>query len=164
MTIDPETYKIAMRQWAAGVTVVTTTTPDGKFHGVTASSFTSVSLDPVLVLICLGKEKYTHHLISESGKFVVNVLHTGQIEWGKRFAGMYPEIEDRFYDIEAQTAMTGAPILPGVLAWLDCTIHTMHDAGDHTIFIGAVVAADGPGGGDPLLYFQRQWGTFDARD
>lgn len=157
--MDDQTFKEALRQWVAGVTIVTTRSGDS-IHGMTASSFTSVSIQPHLILVALGSHLHAHRLIEESGVFAANILHTGQREWAERFAGMRPEITDRFADIDHTTATTGAPILPGVLAWVDCTVEHAYPAGDHTIFIGRVVAAAGPGGRDALLYHNRTWGHF----
>jgi len=162
MAIDPQTFKQALAQWASGVTVVTTRLPDGTLKGMTASSFSSVSLEPPLVLTCVAKKLYTHQALEESGVFAVNVLGTEHLEWGKLFAGIYPDVEDRFADIAYTTAETGSPILPGVLGWVDCKLHRLHDAGDHSIFVGEVVAGAGASAGQPLMYFNRQWGHFAA--
>lgn len=159
--MDDSKFKEALRQWVAGVTVVTTLKDDVRY-GMTASSFTSVSVNPHLILIAVDHKTYTYHLIKESGFFAANILNTAQVDWAKRFAGMYPEIEDRFFDIETTTASTGAPILPNILAWVDCQVYGAHEAGDHTIFVGQVLDAKGEGGADPLLYFNRSWGHFSA--
>jgi flavin reductase (DIM6/NTAB) family NADH-FMN oxidoreductase RutF len=89
----------------------------------------------------------------------VNVLTTAQQEWGMRFAGRVPELEDRFAGIDTSVAETGAPLLPDVLAWLDCRVSAAHDGGDHTIFVGDVLAARAADGGEPVLYYNRQWRT-----
>ncbi|MEQ8674322.1 MAG: flavin reductase family protein [Aggregatilineales bacterium] len=159
--MDDNTFKEALRQWVAGVTIVTTRVGD-QIQGMTASSFTSVSINPHLILIAVDDKTRSQPLISESGIFAANILHTGQIEWAKRFAGMYPEITDRFFDIDYTTATTGAPILPGVIGWVDCKVYGEHKAGDHTIFVGEVIDAQGSGGEPPLLYYSRQWGHFSA--
>jgi flavin reductase (DIM6/NTAB) family NADH-FMN oxidoreductase RutF len=117
---------------------------------------TSLSLEPPQILICVARKLYTHAAILESGVFVVNILNVEQVEWGMRFAGMIPENGDRFEDIDFDTATTGCAILPGVLGWLDCTVRQAYDGGDHTIFVGEVVAA-GFENGPPLLYFNRHW-------
>lgn len=161
--MDDQTFKEALRQWVAGVTIVTTEA-DGMKHGMTASSFTSISLNPHLILVSLGQHIFTHSLIQKSGFFAANILHTSQLDWAKRFAGMHPEIEDRFFDIDHTTAQTGAPILPGVIAWVDCEVEHAYPAGDHTLFVGRVLAAAGPGGHDPLLYYSRTWGHFAPLD
>jgi len=159
MPIDADTYKNVMSQFASGVTIVTVQ-HEGQQHGLTASSFTSLSLDPPLVLICVGKGLYSHQLIEQSQAFAVNILGTEQQEWGMRFAN--PRVEDRYAGIDWTTAQTGSPILPGCLAWVDCKLHQVHDGGDHTIFIGEVVAGSAPPAGEangsaPLLYYNRAW-------
>jgi len=160
MTVTIPEFKQAMAQWASGVTVVTTCAENGALKGMTASSFTSLSIDPLLILICVAKKLYSHQVLLQNQIFAVNILSEHQKYWGELFAGMHPEIEDRFSVTGYKTAITGSPILPDVLAWLDCRLYQTHDAGDHTIFIGEVVAAQGNGGALPLTYFNRQWGTF----
>ncbi|MEX1020142.1 MAG: flavin reductase family protein [Litorilinea sp.] len=158
--IDNENFKNAMAQWASGVTVVTCH-HEGKSIGITASSFSSVSLEPPRILVCVAKHLYTHGIIEDSGIFAVNILGTDHLEWGMRFAGMFPEIEDRFAGIDTFTAATGCPVLPDVLSWLDCRVAHAYDGGDHTIFVGDVVAAGAATGGEPILYFNRTWRRLD---
>ena len=158
--VDPQTYKDALSQWSSGVAVVTTV-HEGTPGGLTASSFTSVSLDPPLVLVCVAKDLFAHQLLEGSGVYAVNILSSEQVEWGKLFAGMYPEVEDRFAEIDYETAVTGSPILPGVRSWIDCRVRQAHDGGDHTIFVGNVVAGGtAEDTGAPLGYANRQWGRF----
>ncbi len=156
MTIQPDTFKAALSRLASGVTVVTTQCGD-ELHGMTASSFNSVSLDPPLVLICVAQHLRSYELIKESGIFAVSVLRAEQAEWGKRFAGMIPGIEDRFDGIDYSTAQTGCPILPNVLSWVDCELYSSHNAGDHTIFVGKVLAGGANEIGEPVLYYHREW-------
>lgn len=161
--VDDKRFKNTLARWASGVTVVTTYYDNAR-QGITVSSFSSVSLEPPLILICIGKQLYTHEAIITSGAFAVNILKAGQVALGKRFAGMFPDLEDRFEGLVCETATTGAPILPGVSAWLDCRMRYAYDGGDHTIFVGEVMAT---GVGDevqPLLYYNRQWGTFSPDD
>lgn len=162
MSVTENNFKEAMSRWASGVTVVTSVL-DGKWKGTTASSFTSVSAEPPLVLICLAKKIYTREVLSQSGVFAVNILSDEQLEIGKLFAGMYPEIEDRFAGKECFTAETGSPIIPGVLAWVDCEIVSTYEEGDHTIFVGKVLKCDVQDA-SPLLYHHRQWGEFTKKD
>lgn len=156
MPFDPSEFKRAMSQFASGVTVVTTR--HGKTPiGVTASSFTSLSLEPPLVLVSLNKKLFTHNVIAESGVFAVNVLSAQQLEIGMRFAGLRPEITDRFAGLTTQTAVTGCPLLPDSLAWVDCTVWAMYDGGDHTIFVGEVQDLSVSDLDMPLLYHNRLW-------
>ena len=156
MVIDSQSFRAALAQWASGVTVVTTY-QDEQNIGITASSFCSLSLDPPRILICVAKRLYTHKVIEETGVFAVNILSAAQEELGMRFAGKVPEGEDRFDGIEITRAVTGSPLLPDVLGWLDCRLSDAFDGGDHTIFVGDVMAADAVEEGDPILYYNRQW-------
>lgn len=160
MSVEANKFKQAMSRWASGVTVITTLDPDGKPKGMTASSFTSVSLDPPLVLVCVSDHLYTHRSLLHTGHFAVNILGQSQVEWGKLFAGLLPDIVDRFSHTGYTTSATGSPILPDVAGWLDCRIVQQVAAGDHTIFIGEVVNAGISGEDAPLLYAQRAWGRF----
>ncbi len=135
-----------------------TTRFDEHLIGVTASSFSSLSLDPPLVLVCFAKKMFTHRAIREYGAFAVNLLGAHQLEWGKLFAGMKPEVQDRFAGIDVLSAATGCPLLPDVLAWLDCRVWQVYDGGDHSIFVGEVMAASTSAApAMPLLYHNRQW-------
>lgn len=161
MSIDVQSFKNAMAHWTSGVTVVTTCA-EGDPIGMTASSLTSLSLDPPQILICVSRKLFTHQAIEQSGFFAVNILGTDHLEWGMRFAGMISETSDRFAGIEARTAITGAPILPDVLGWLDCRLRRAYDGDDHTIFVGEVVAAGASEERSPLLYFNRTWRQLDT--
>ncbi len=156
MTIHTTTFKEVMSQFASGVTVITTH-DNGNLHGMTASSFCSVSLEPPLVLVCVAKHVRSHPLIEKSGVFAVNILANEQLDWGMRFAGMIPDIEDRFADIEVIAAVTDSPILPGTLGWVDCELRYAYDGGDHTIFVGEAVAGGVSQKNDPLMYYNRAW-------
>jgi hydroxymethylglutaryl-CoA lyase len=156
MTINSNQFKQALSQFASGVTVVTTV-HQGQPIGITASSFSSLSLEPPLVLVSLSKRLFTHRVIEESGVFAVSVLSAYQQELGMRFAGMIPDIEDRFAGLDTITAVTGCPILPDCLAWVDCTVWASYDGGDHTIFVGQVQDVDTGEGDMPLLYHNRLW-------
>ncbi len=161
MAVDVQDFKNAMAHWATGVTVVTTFS-EGQHVGITASSLTSLSAEPPQILISVASKLYTHAAILAGGVFAVNILSAEQVEWGMRFAGMVPELADRFAGIEFDTATSGCAILPGVLGWLDCRVRHAYDGGDHTIFVGEVVAA-GFQTGAPLLYFNRNWRQLSER-
>lgn len=156
MSVDPQTFRRAMGQFASGVTVVTTA-GNGQTYGVTASAFTSLSLDPPLVIVCLAKALSVHNAIEERGVFAVNMLGAHQLDFGLRFAGLEPEVTDRFTGIDWRKAPSGAPLLPDCLAWIDCRLWNVCAGGDHTIFVGEVQDAGVSDHDQPLLYHNRLW-------
>lgn len=153
MPIGAQRFRDVLRLWASGVSVVTVKAPRG-LASITVSSFTSLSLDPPLVLICIERRVRIHPLIAARRAFAVNVLTADQLELSERAAGRRGRAAARLRGILTRTAVTGAPILEGALAWLDCRLEARHPGGDHTIFVGRVVAA-GAGSGRPLLWFDR---------
>ena len=159
MAVDPATFKAVLGQWPSGVTVVTTKDENG-LAGMTASSFSSVSLAPPLVSICIARPLQMHARIEKAGIFAVNILSKDKVEDGQRFAGMLPGVTDRFAGIDVSTAVTGSPLLPGMLGWVDCKLWAQYDGGDHSIFIGEVLAAGIDKTASPLLYHSRAWGQF----
>jgi flavin reductase (DIM6/NTAB) family NADH-FMN oxidoreductase RutF len=156
--VDAAAFRAALGQWPTGVAVVTTAT-DGTWHGVTASSFSSVSLDPPLVSVALARTAFVHDLIAAAGVFGVTVLGKDQADLGQRFARYDPAV-DRFASAQWETAKTGSPLLASALSWLDCEVASAYDGGDHTIFVGRVLAAATPRTTSPLLYHSRTWGQF----
>jgi flavin reductase (DIM6/NTAB) family NADH-FMN oxidoreductase RutF len=159
MAVEPETFKAVMGQWPSGVTVVTTRDADGP-AGMTASSFSSVSLDPPLISICVARHLAMHARLENAGVFAVNILSKDNIESGQRFAGMLRDVTDRFDGVPVSTAVTGSPLLTGTLGWVDCRSWARYDGGDHTIFVGEVLAAGIDPTAAPLLYHSRAWGQF----
>lgn len=153
---EPNPFREAMSRFASGVTVVTANRGDERF-GITASSFTGVSMAPPLVLVCIARTLHTHAAIEQSRAFAVNILGVHQLEVGQRFAGLTPEDGDRFANLAWSTGLTGAPLLDGSIATLDCRLHASHDGGDHTIFVGSVVAVLMSRDESPLLYHNRLW-------
>lgn len=125
----------ALGQFATGVAVVTTATPAGDRAGVTVNSFTSVSLDPPLVLWCLSRHAPSAPVFLRSGRFVVNVLAAGQEELSQRFATARP---DKFAGVATALTATGLPLLPGTLASFTCRTVATHEGGDHLVFMGEV--------------------------
>ena len=143
--------------FASGVTVVTTV-HEGQLRGVTVSAFSSLSLNPPLVLICLANESESKDWIAESGVFAVNILGDAQEFLSERFAARAPIVNTRFEGVPYHTAITGSPILAESLAWYDCRVEATYDGGDHTIFIGRVEAlGSGAEGKPPLLYFANRY-------
>ena len=154
MPVNPDTFKEVMSRWASGVTIVTARADDGRVHGMTANSFTSVSLNPPLVLICVDHKHLTHALIHSRKAYAINVLPAEAAELSNRCAG-FRGIEGHWLDdIETRAETTGAPILAEALAWVDCTLWQAYEGGDHTIFVGEIQAG-GTAGGEPLLWFSR---------
>jgi flavin reductase (DIM6/NTAB) family NADH-FMN oxidoreductase RutF len=154
--VEAQAFKAVMARWATGVTVATSRLARAPV-GMTVNSFASVSLQPPQVLICVNRRAKTHAAIVESGCFAVNLLAEDQQAWGMRFAGLQPEISDRFAGLAWFTARTGAPILPGGLGWFDCLLWHTFDSGDHTVFVGEVAASTVGDAESPLLYYNRNW-------
>ncbi|MBI5649382.1 MAG: flavin reductase [Chloroflexi bacterium] len=139
ISADAPTFRQVMRRFATGVTLLTTRESD-HVHGMTANSFTSVSLDPLLALVCIKKNNATHQHVAQTKIFAINILSAAHIEIAKRFAHQVPQPPDPFFDLAYHSAATGAPILDDCIAYLDCRVVAAHSAGDHTIFIGEVHA------------------------
>lgn len=151
---DARTLRDAMGCFATGITVVTSRGPDGTPIGLTANSFTSVSLDPPLLLVCIANTAGTAPLLRDAEHFAVNVLQTGQQPASNRFAG---KGEDRFAATAWSAGETGMPLLDGSLGSFECKRHAVHDGGDHFILIGEVVRAQFEPRRDPLLYFRGKY-------
>ena len=162
--MDPisEAMRRSMRLWACGVTVVTTA-HGGKRAGMTASSFTSISLEPPLILVCLHKEAGTSLLLRESGCFGVSILGEEQEDHSALFAGyteLPPDVE-RIDTVPTFVADTGAPLLQKAIAWMDCRVFGMHDGATHHVIVGEVLATgrqDDPAW--PLVYHNRAYRRF----
>ncbi len=150
MSVHAEDFKHALRRWPSGVTIVTARSGD-TIHGMTVSAFSSVSLDPPLVLVCADKASNTHPVIAEGRVFAAHVLAAGQEALSHRFASKADEWR-RFEGIDWKPGATGAPILPGALAVLDCRVVADHDAGDHVIYVGRVEDVR-LAEAEPLLWF-----------
>lgn len=156
MTLDSEQLRHAMRAWTTGVTVVTAL-HDGVQHGMTVNSFTSVSLEPPLVLISLQTKTRTHDLISKSGMFGMTILTDQQGGISDRFAGRSVDGDDRFAGVPTETLVSGAPLIKDGMAYLDCRVTQEVDLGANTLFIAEVMAARGEGEGQPLVYHNRSY-------
>ena len=156
--IDRFEFRRVMGHFASGVTVVTTRLPDGKPCGLTANAVCSVSIDPVLLLVCVERGADSHDCIRDAGFFAVNVLpDEGGESLSRRFATW--EVDDKFRGVAYREERTGAPVLEDALAWIDCRVAEALPGGDHTIFLGAVQAADAREG-TPLVYYRGGYGRF----
>lgn len=155
--VDPEALRGAMRLWATGVTVVTTEL-NGIWHGMTVSSFTSISLDPPLLMVSLEHGTRTHEMVEQAGFFGVTILSEGQQAISQRFAGQFVESNDRFTGLETFTMETGAPFIVGGLAYMDSQVTSRLVAGGHTLFIARVVATRFITDHErPIVYFNRAY-------
>lgn len=159
MTLDPDQLRRSMRAWSSGVTIVTAADESGR-HGMTVSSFTSVSLEPPLIIVSLHTGSRTHRMISATGAFAVNILSLEQREVSERFAGRDGHEEDRFAGLETATLLSKAPILKDSLAALDCRVRQEIPVGMNTLILAEVVAARGDGEGEPLVYHNRRYREF----
>ncbi len=160
MPINSEDFRNAMSRFASGVTVVTTKDANGDLHGITVSAFSSVSLDPPLVLICIENSTGSVHALKRSEMFVVNVLSRDQIELSERFAA---QITDKFTGVDLDLNIDGIPVISNCLANLTCRVRNVYDGGDHTIFVGEVEKAE-VAEGDPIIYFRSDYHWIGKRD
>ena len=156
MPVDANDFKACLGRFGSGVTVVTIAGDED--HGMTASAFCSLSLDPPLVLVCVKNGNATHGKLLESKGFAINILGAAQKDLSNRFGGWgFPEDQDKWADLNiTRGEASGAPLLAGAMAHLDCTLYGTREGGDHTIFIGQVEAATAFGERDelePLVYF-----------
>jgi flavin reductase (DIM6/NTAB) family NADH-FMN oxidoreductase RutF len=151
MPIGADDFKAAMALRASGVSIVTARAGE-EVHGMTMTDFAGVSLAPPLALICADKTANTLQVIRRGGNFAINLLAAGQGALSNKFASKKEEWT-RFEGLACARAVTGAPLIPGAIASLDCRVVAEHDAGDHVLVVGEIEAFV-RGDGDPLLYFR----------
>ena len=151
---DPRTLRDAMGCFATGITIVTALDDTGTPVGLTANSFTSVSLDPPLLLVCIANTAGTAPTLRAAVHFGVNVLQIGQQPTSNRFAA---KGEDRFANLPWAPGQTGVPLLASSLVSFECQRESLHEAGDHFILVGRVVRAQFEPHRDPLLYFRGKY-------
>jgi len=151
---DPRTLRDALGCFATGVTVVTCLDERGAPVGLTANSFTSVSLDPPLLLVCVGRTASSAAALTSATHFAVNVLQTGQQPASIRFAARG---EDRFTATPWSPGEYGPPVLRDSLGVFECAAHAVHEGGDHHIVVGEVLRASFDSALDPLLYFRGRY-------
>ena len=153
MTIDAAGYRRIVGQFATGVTVVTTAV-DGWLHGITANALTSVSLNPLLLLVCVDKEAHAHDELIKAGRFGVNVLAEEQEELSNLFATKGEPEQGQLRGVPYHLGPLGTPVLEGCLAYLECAVADQYPGGDHTIFTGEVLGGDILREALPLLFHQ----------
>ena len=151
---DARTFRDALGCFATGVTIITAMGPDGKPTGLTANSFTSVSLDPPLLLVCIANNAGSAPIMRNAERFAVNVLQIGQQPTSNRFAG---KGEDRFANTPWEVGEFGTPVLTVSLSSFECERDALHDGGDHFILVGRVLKAMFEPRRDPLLYFRGKY-------
>jgi flavin reductase (DIM6/NTAB) family NADH-FMN oxidoreductase RutF len=159
-TIDPATFRSVLGRFASGVTVVTVRDVQHFDHGMTVTAFCSASLEPPLVLVCIGKAASLHGVLgtgNTASQFAVNILNSKQEALARRFAEEHP---DRFEGVGFSRGITGAPILDECLDVIECEVQSRHDAGDHTIVLGTVIGTATNEGG-PLLYYRGGYATLE---
>jgi 3-hydroxy-9,10-secoandrosta-1,3,5(10)-triene-9,17-dione monooxygenase reductase component len=135
MSVDAASFRRALGQFASGITVVTTRDASGQPLGLTVSAFSSVSLVPPLVLVCIDHRSEANRGLRESGRFAVSVLAEGQEEVSRRFAAPGSSKLEGFSFLDGRD---GLPLVPGALAHLECRVRSLHDEGDHAVWVGEV--------------------------
>ena len=153
--IDARDLRNALGHFATGVTVVTTLGPAGERIGVTVNSFAALSLDPPLVLWSLSRRSLSLPAFEEAERYSVNVLSAAQVELARRFSRPHA---DRFEGVAYTLGWSDAPLIEGCVAWIECSHHARHRAGDHVVFVGDVHAcAHGEGHG--LVFHEHRYTT-----
>ena len=149
--VDKNQFRTALSRFASGVTVVTLCAADESPLGITVSAFSSLSLEPPLVLVCIDRRAFAHDAFQPGRSFVVNILGAEQEELSRLFASREP---DKFRGIGYSPGLDGAPILADVLATLECRLKYAYEGGDHTIFVGEVEQTTVRDDAHPLLYYR----------
>ena len=158
MRPDSQRFRVVMGHFATGVTVVTGSGPEGAV-GMTTNAVCSLSLDPLLVLVCFDNRARTLPVVQRAGRFGVNVLRAGQEALSGQFASKLPP-EEKFEQV-AHTIQHEVPILDGALAWVACELRELVPGGDHTIGIGSVLDLDA-GEGEPLVWYRGRYTSLPA--
>jgi flavin reductase (DIM6/NTAB) family NADH-FMN oxidoreductase RutF len=156
--VTPAILRHVAGTFVTGVTVVTTLV-DSVPHGCAANAVSSLSLDPPTMLVCLARTSNTHPRLIRSGIFAINIL--GDSPDSREICSAFAsKKEDKFSNIDYRLGQTGVPILTQAIGWLECQLADAYDSGDHTIFIGKVVAAQATEG-NPLAYFRGRFATIE---
>jgi flavin reductase (DIM6/NTAB) family NADH-FMN oxidoreductase RutF len=152
--VDSLEFRRVVGHFATGVVVVTSADPmTDTMHGVTVNSFTSVSLDPTLILVCIDASAQSHDFLTQRETFAVNVLARRQIALAERFAGRAPLVSAEFRGVPHDLGVNGMPLLHGCVAWLECRREAVYPGGDHSILVGEVLDARTGEDDDPLMFF-----------
>lgn len=163
--LDDKAFRAVMARFATGVTVMTTLDDTGEPTGMTANAVASVSLDPLLVLVCVGLDTDMSQRVTAGGRFALSFLPADAEDVSTHFAD---PTRSRgwaaFSDVEVTTATTGCPIIAAAIGWVDCTVADIHPGGDHLIVVGSVVAAGIGGDQDALGYYRHGYVRVSAPD
>jgi flavin reductase (DIM6/NTAB) family NADH-FMN oxidoreductase RutF len=158
-TFDGATFRKVLGHYPTGVCIITAIDGGESPAGMAVGTFTSVSLDPPLVAFFPDKRSTTWPRVERAGKFCVNVLAASQLELCKRFSASGG---DKFAGVTHRSSWNGSPILDGVVAWIDCDLYAVHEAGDHYLALGLVKDLQVESDQRPLLFFQGGYGQFTA--
>ena len=160
MSVNEHDFKNALKLWASGVTVVTSKTEKNGLKGMTATSFTSVSLDPPQILVCINKTADTGDAVLEGKSFAINILKADQQDISNQFAGSTSQ-EQRFANVNWHEGETGSPVIDDALASIECTVVQQVLAGTHWVIIGEVQSVSCRTG-EPLLYYNSAYRELTA--
>ena len=154
---DGAMFRRAWGSFATGVSLITTLEKDGSTHGMTANGIASVSLEPMLVMVCVGHNANTFPIIEETGRYGINILSESQRDIGEFYASSANQGNEKF-ESDFTASKTGIPFVNNALASMDCKVVSAHREGDHTIFIGSVEEIQ-VNEGKPLLFFASKCTT-----
>jgi flavin reductase (DIM6/NTAB) family NADH-FMN oxidoreductase RutF len=154
--IDSNQFRDVMARIPSAVAVITSASHTG-FHGVTVSSFGSLSLDPPLVFVSISKDINSHDRLLAAEGFVINVLAREHTFYAEQFSGQTPLADPDFARISHRTGTLGLPLIDGCISWIECKHWEQYPGGDHTLFIGEIVDLKLGDADDPLIYFNREF-------
>src|SRR5437764_1315710 len=157
---DQRRYRAAIGHFASGVAVVTTTGPQGH-AGMTTNAVSSLSLDPILLLVCFDNTSRTLPIVRSGGRFAVNILRGEDLQLARIFASKI--VPQKKFNAVTHSVDHGVPVLNAALAWFVCDLENLVEAGDHTIGIGRVTAFDHADGGSPLVFFRGDYSVLENR-
>jgi flavin reductase (DIM6/NTAB) family NADH-FMN oxidoreductase RutF len=160
-SIDSAQFRQVLGSYPTGVSVVTAMGADGQPIGMVVGTFTSVSLDPPLVGFLPDKNSSTWPRLEAAGRFCVNVLASDQLDVCRQLAGKGP---DKFAEVEYTVSDHNLPVIAGALATIECSLHSVTDAGDHYFVLGRVLRLEATRDADPMLFFRGRYGGFAGLD
>lgn len=159
--VDERDFRAALGSFATGVGVMTTVV-DGRYQAMTANAVSSVSMQPRLVLVCVGRAASMAGHVIAGDVFAISFLGADQAGYSNRFADSRTTAEEKFADVAVHELVTGAPVIDGAAGWVDCRVWSVADGGDHLVVIGEVCAAGADETVEPLVYFRGAYGAFTA--